>query len=283
MRTSLLLKRFVQRGNNRGIAMIYVALLLFALMGFVALAVDIGYMYVVKTELQNAADSAALAGAGTLYPTPPFNSVPPPDWVTAEANALLFTQKNKSTGQLLVYANISTGYWNLKQNPTGIQSKFITPLGFCSISKATCTTNANCTGAGEVCLLQDVPAVKVKIRKTDGENSGPVKTFFGRVFGIESVPLYSESVAVSGFIGSVSPGALFPIALSKCLTDFYFSQNPLPSPPPTINLYSPYSPGLPNCPTGQWTSFQTGNNDVTTIRDLIFKGNSNPLDIGTPI
>jgi Flp pilus assembly protein TadG len=62
---SLLLKRFVRRGN-RGIAVVYIALLLIALLAFVGLAIDIGYMYVAKTQLQNAADAATLAGAAKL-------------------------------------------------------------------------------------------------------------------------------------------------------------------------------------------------------------------------
>ena len=40
-----------------------VAVLLVLLLGCVALAVDIGYLYVVRTELQRTADAAAMAGA----------------------------------------------------------------------------------------------------------------------------------------------------------------------------------------------------------------------------
>src|SRR5438309_4340015 len=43
-----------------------VALLLVPLMGMLAFSVDVGYMIVVRTELQNAADAAALAGAQQL-------------------------------------------------------------------------------------------------------------------------------------------------------------------------------------------------------------------------
>src|SRR5580704_10073664 len=43
-----------------------VAVSLVALMGFVALAIDIGMMVVARTQCQNAADIAALAGTRTL-------------------------------------------------------------------------------------------------------------------------------------------------------------------------------------------------------------------------
>ena len=49
--------------NESGQAMVFVALFLVVLMGFAALAVDVGAMTVQRSKLQNAADAAALAGA----------------------------------------------------------------------------------------------------------------------------------------------------------------------------------------------------------------------------
>ena len=40
--------------------------MLIVLLSFVALAIDVGYMVVVKNELQNVADAGALAGARQL-------------------------------------------------------------------------------------------------------------------------------------------------------------------------------------------------------------------------
>lgn len=50
--------------HERGAAAIIVAVLMVALMGFAALAVDVGSMYAEKAQLQTGADSAALAIAG---------------------------------------------------------------------------------------------------------------------------------------------------------------------------------------------------------------------------
>ena len=50
--------------NQRGSVAVITAILLAALIGIAALAVDIGYVAVSKNELQNVADAAALAGAG---------------------------------------------------------------------------------------------------------------------------------------------------------------------------------------------------------------------------
>ena len=52
--------------RRRGAIVPFMALMLVAIMGFVALAVDLGYIAMVHAQLQNAADSSALAGASQL-------------------------------------------------------------------------------------------------------------------------------------------------------------------------------------------------------------------------
>lgn len=54
------------RKRQRGAVAIIVGLSMFVLIGMLALVVDLGHLYVAKTELQNAADAAALAGAKKL-------------------------------------------------------------------------------------------------------------------------------------------------------------------------------------------------------------------------
>lgn len=56
--------------DRRGAVVPLVAVSLTALLGFVALAVDVGMMAVVRTQAQNAADAAAMAGARTLNGDP---------------------------------------------------------------------------------------------------------------------------------------------------------------------------------------------------------------------
>lgn len=55
--------RMWQARRQAGGVAITVALSMFVLVGFLALVIDLGRMYVVKTELQNAADACALAAA----------------------------------------------------------------------------------------------------------------------------------------------------------------------------------------------------------------------------
>jgi len=57
------------RSSQRGAVAIMLGLSVLAMFGFLALVVDLGRTYVVRTELQNAADAAALAGAVQLNQT----------------------------------------------------------------------------------------------------------------------------------------------------------------------------------------------------------------------
>lgn len=52
--------------RDRGQVLVFVALAIFALLGIAALAVDVGYMYSTRHELQRSADAGALAGASAF-------------------------------------------------------------------------------------------------------------------------------------------------------------------------------------------------------------------------
>src|SRR5438105_9704663 len=60
------MKSPVRKRARRGVIVPLAALLMVALLGMVAFAVDIGWMTVTQSELQNAADCAALAGVTPL-------------------------------------------------------------------------------------------------------------------------------------------------------------------------------------------------------------------------
>jgi putative Flp pilus-assembly TadE/G-like protein len=57
-----------QTKRERGIAVLFVALFLMVALWFVSLAVDVGKVMAARTELQAAADAAALAGASAIDP-----------------------------------------------------------------------------------------------------------------------------------------------------------------------------------------------------------------------
>src|SRR5437867_3262489 len=52
--------------STRGSAMVFVAIVMIAMLGFAALAIDVGVIYTARAQCQNAADAGALAGAGFM-------------------------------------------------------------------------------------------------------------------------------------------------------------------------------------------------------------------------
>lgn len=79
--------------NKRGTTMAFVALSMTALLSIVALAVDVGMLFNARSEAQRAADSAALAGAGSLI-------VQPGDADRAHGVATEYGERNTVYGDL---------------------------------------------------------------------------------------------------------------------------------------------------------------------------------------
>jgi len=91
--------------RQAGAVAIIFGLVIFVLFGFMALVIDLGRTYVVRTELQNAADAAALSGAKELDQTAAG--------VTRGVNAAIVTAAqnkfNFSSAVVITIANISLG------------------------------------------------------------------------------------------------------------------------------------------------------------------------------
>src|SRR3990170_724121 len=103
--------------NKRGITLVWGAFFLVLCLMFLGLAVDIAYMYVVKNQLQVAADSGSLAGAARLdCSNDPVQNL-------ARQEAISFAGKNTAAGQAVEVQtdnsntlspdnDITVGYWN---------------------------------------------------------------------------------------------------------------------------------------------------------------------------
>jgi len=90
--------------RRRGAVVVLAAFLMVGLLLMIAFAVDIGYVALNRTELQTAADSAALAGAGAL----------PMGRPAATAEAIKFLAMNKVGQRTMVASNatIDFGTWD---------------------------------------------------------------------------------------------------------------------------------------------------------------------------
>jgi uncharacterized membrane protein len=61
-------RRVFLSSDQKGAVIVVTAFSLLAILGLAGLAVDLGYLYVVKCELQRAADAGAMAGLETYGP-----------------------------------------------------------------------------------------------------------------------------------------------------------------------------------------------------------------------
>ena len=97
------MRRKVHNNNaRRGTVVVFTAVSLTVLIGFTALAIDVGYMYAVQADLQEAADAAALAGAQLL-----------PDDVAAVTEAIDYADYNlPGYGMVLDPSDVEIGNWD---------------------------------------------------------------------------------------------------------------------------------------------------------------------------
>jgi Flp pilus assembly protein TadG len=163
-----------QRGS---VAMFFMGFLI-PLLGVGALAIDYGYILMERSELQNAADAAASAGASALYPYT-LSSYQGPNFPIAStaANAAV---KHTVVGQTAITsATVQTLYYNLNTGATS------------AITAAPTT--------------YQVPAVQVTVSVGTNSNGGPIKMMLANLFspGI-SMNLSATAIAV------VSPPQTIP-------------------------------------------------------------------------
>ncbi len=178
--------------DRRGTVVVFTAVSLTVLVGFAALAIDIGYAYSVKAQLQTNADATALAGAIVLTSDKMLLATydPRPDVVSdAQAYAL----KNLTAGITTQIAggDVVVGHLDNLLDP----NELIDPL----------TTPYN--------------AVQVVVRREVNMN-GEVPLFFAGIFGVSSIAVRASATAgvedaFSGYRPPASgPSPLLPFSLS---------------------------------------------------------------------
>ncbi len=130
------------RGGRRGGVAPLTALLLIPLLGLVAFAVDMGWIVLTQSDLQNAADSAALAAAGQLMNGYVMYNLPNQ---SANQLSILNTAEAGATASAKQFAglNAAGGVSSLTLLNSDIQFGFTDANGVYTASSANSTTYPN--------------------------------------------------------------------------------------------------------------------------------------------
>jgi|UniRef100_A0A7V6A4W4 Flp pilus assembly protein TadG len=190
------LRKFVQ--GTEGTIMVLSALGLVAFLGFASLAIDMGHLYVVRNQLQNVADAAALAGARQLIKEDPSTKLAYVDSQGAHDAALGVAQNQAQLSGLPTVADgdrtdlkIEYGHWDIYAgNP----------------NTAWTATDGSANS--------DSNAVRVSIKRADGVAFGPVTNFLAGILGYQTSTVSATATAYLGFAQkTLDGGVTLPIAL----------------------------------------------------------------------
>lgn len=153
--------------GRRGAAVALVAVTGTVMMGFVALSIDVGTMYVAQVELQRTADAAALAGASMYFTDVGLGgnsfSMVTAAWQRSDAMARSNTILSRSPH--LASADVSLGQYDLAAMPATL-------------------------GSGK-----PWNAARVRVCRTTGSENGPIPLFFAGLWGRTSTDMAAAACA----------------------------------------------------------------------------------------
>ncbi|MCB2187524.1 MAG: hypothetical protein KQJ78_13970 [Deltaproteobacteria bacterium] len=224
------------RDEDRAVVAVTVALLLTGLVGMAGAAVDLGVLYAGRSELQNAADAAALAGANTLITYNANNeAVAQASVGVATAKELALANEALGVSLTLLDQDITMGFWDFD------------------------TGDFDPDRTGPSSNPDDLTGFEVLLRR-DGVANSPVATFFAGILGLDQVDLSASSVALLGWTGAVPEGTVdLPIAVAEeAISD---GDNPLCG---TALEFHPE-----NEENASWTTFFTWPANDNTVRDYV--------------
>jgi len=175
--------------SEKGAVAVMIAFMIVTVLGFAALAVDVGYMMVARNELQNIADASALAAArklGVLYEgmthTEQKSYVCDPAVLADIAQEVALNNQAAGIAIDVDFSDIQVGIWRPE--------------------------------SGFSATLNQPDAVRVTARRQAGSN-GPVGTFFAQILGIDTVPVAACATAALTGASTADPGTLdMPVGIA---------------------------------------------------------------------
>jgi len=140
--------------RERGVVSIVVALSLVVLIGFIGLALDLGKLYVTKSELQNSADACALAAARDLTGASPLSVSEAAGIAAASANAALFqsTPVAMTVDSNVTYSDSLDDAFEIKDGIT---------YALASVQYVQCTTSQSGIANWFIQALNAIPGVSI--------------------------------------------------------------------------------------------------------------------------
>ena len=206
-------KRFIRafRRDERGSTLALMAIGLFASAGIAALAVDIGYFYLLKGNLQTTADVSALAAVRQL-----------PDEDAARTTAVAYAIMNMPTsahGNVLASTDVVTGNWDSGSRTFTAAG---TPLNAVQVVTRRSQANGNAAGTFFARVIEhnfvDIRSSAVAVASSDGEAcvlalsgsaSGAVGTSGGGVVDMDGCSVMANSNAADAV--SVGGGSVLDV------------------------------------------------------------------------
>jgi Flp pilus assembly protein TadG len=250
--------------NKRGAVAVIVAILLAVLIGFTALSVDVGHLYVVHNELQNAADAGALAGARVLYNGSGTE-------INTGANDIAYNAAVANMSEsLAVEVNLDAG--DVQRGHWSFATSTFTP------NDSTDVVDLFGTTTEELDLdLNFINAVRVICRR----ETAPAASYFARIFGYLGFIRQDKAVAYIGFAGTLSPGEVDqPIAI--CEESILNDDDEYDC---SVGRMINSGQNIETSNTGGWANLDTtdcsGGTNSNEVNSLVCgAGNPDPLDVG---
>ncbi len=256
--------------NRKGTVAVIVATSTVVFVGLAAFAIDLGHLFVVRNELQNAADAGALAGARVLYNN---NGTA----VNATANITAYNAAIANRSEKVPVdvhwsggnaGDIQRGHWCFATR-TFTPNDSLLPVSLWNTSQEELDANPNF-----------INAVRVKARREDK----PAASFLAGIFGIRNFILSTDAIAYIGFAGTLAPFEVDqPIAVcsQSILSDEEYNC--------TVGRMINSGQLVAAHETAGWTDYNQvnpclGGTNARDVRSLVCgDGNTEPIILGAPV
>lgn len=192
--------------DQKGAVLVFIAILIMIFLAFVALAIDVGHLYVVKNELQNAADAGALAGAQVLYSNNGQVINVGANVIAGQTAIANFSDKHAVevdwSGEN--GPDVQRGHWQFNAaSGSGVftANSSTNPVALWDYTTAQLNSNTDFINAVQVDAHRD---------------AAPAVSFFARLLGFSGFKVSARAVAYIGFAGSLEPSTVDqPIAICE--------------------------------------------------------------------